>query len=70
VSCDKSYGARVRYGRRIHEDDLTGILVGRLDAALEGRIGGLKWNCTILRHRKGSAAEEKRAGVIGADLLR
>lgn len=57
---------RVRYGRRVDEDDLTGILVGRLDAALEGEIGGLKWDCTILRHRRGSAAEEKE---IGADLL-
>jgi hypothetical protein len=57
---------RVRLGRRIDEDDLTGILVGRLDAALEGEIGGLKWDCTILRHRGGKAAEEK---TYGADLL-
>jgi hypothetical protein len=57
---------RVRRGRSIHEDDLTGILVGRLDAALEGEIGGLKWDCTILQHRSGKAAEEKK---YGADLL-
>lgn len=57
---------RLRWGRRIDEDDLTGILVGRLDAALEGEIGGLKWDCTILRHRSGKAAEERK---YGADLL-
>jgi hypothetical protein len=57
---------RVRLGRAVDEDDLTGILVGRLDAALEGQIGGLKWDCTILRHRSGKAAEEK---TYGADLL-
>lgn len=48
------------------EDDLTGVLVGSLDAALEGDIEGLHWSSSILRHRKGVAAEEKR---IGADML-
>jgi hypothetical protein len=48
------------------EDDLTGVLVGRLDAALDHQIGGLQWSASILRHRKGSAAEEK---LVGADLL-
>ena len=57
---------RVRLGRTIDEDDLTGVLVGRLDSALEGQIGGLKWDCSILRHRSGRAAEEKK---YGADLL-
>jgi hypothetical protein len=57
---------RVRLGRLIDEDDLTGILVGQLDAALKGNIGGLEWDCSILRHRGGVAAEEKR---FGADLL-
>jgi hypothetical protein len=56
----------IRRGRHVDEDDLTGILVGRIGAALDGEIGGLKWRCSILRHRRGSAAEEKR---FGADLL-
>jgi hypothetical protein len=56
----------LRYGRHIDEDDLTGILVGRIDAALDGQIGGLEWNCSILRHRRGTASEEKK---YGADLL-
>ena len=54
------------YGRKVDEDDLTGILVGRIGAALDGEIGGLRWKCSILRHRKARAAEEKK---YGADLL-
>ncbi len=48
------------------EDDLTGVLVGNLDAELEGQIGGLTWSTSILRHRKGVAAEER---AIGADIV-
>ena len=49
------------------EDDLTGVLVGQLDATLSDlKTGGLTWDATILRHRAGKAAEEKR---VGADLL-
>jgi hypothetical protein len=48
------------------EDDLTGVLVGRLDSRLDGHIGGLTWNTTIVRHRSGRAAEERRTG---ADLV-
>lgn len=48
------------------EPDITGVLVGRLDAALDGGIGGLEWSSTIVRSSSGSAAEEKE---IGADLL-
>ena len=50
----------------VDEDDLTGELVGELNAALRGKIGSLKWGAKILRHRSGVAAEEKR---VGADLL-
>jgi hypothetical protein len=50
----------------VHEDDLTGALVGALKAKLTGQIGGIEWSCSILKHRRGSAAEERR---IGADLL-
>jgi hypothetical protein len=48
------------------EDDITGILIGQLDAALDGEIAGLGWSSSILRHRSGKAAEEKR---IGADMI-
>ena len=47
------------------EDDLTGVLIGNLDAELDGQIGGLTWSTSILRHRKGKAAEEQK---IGADM--
>lgn len=53
-------------GNVTDEDDVTGVLVGQLNAALDGRIGALDWNAKILRHRKGKAAEEQ---AIGADIL-
>jgi hypothetical protein len=49
-----------------HEDDLTGVLKGNLDAELDGQIGGLTWRCKILNHRRGVAAEESE---FGADML-
>jgi len=48
------------------EDDITPYLIARLDARLEGQIGGLNWTSSVMRHRKGVAAEEKRTG---ADML-
>jgi len=48
------------------EDDLSGVLKGSLDAELEGTIGALTWECTIVNHGSGRAAEEKE---FGADLL-
>lgn len=48
------------------EDDITGALIGRLDAAFDRQIGGVTWSASILRHRRGVAAQEKRAG---ADML-
>jgi hypothetical protein len=48
------------------EDDLTGVLKGSLDTELDGTIGGLTFECKILRHRRGSANEE---GEYGADML-
>lgn len=48
------------------EDDITGALIGRLDAAFDEKIGGVTWSSSILRHRKGVAAQEKKAG---ADML-
>lgn len=48
------------------EDDITGALIGRLDAAFDEKIGGVTWSSSILRHRKGVAAQEKK---VGADML-
>lgn len=48
------------------EDDITGALIGRLNAAFDDKIGGIIWSSSILRHRKGVAAQEKKAG---ADML-
>jgi hypothetical protein len=58
--------SRLSRPTRIHEDDLTGILIGNLDAELDGVIGELTWTTHILTHRAGVAAEEKR---WGADIL-
>lgn len=55
---------KYKAGRVKHEDDLTGVLVGALDRALTGRIGGLEWDSSILTHRKGGEEAE-----YGADLL-
>lgn len=48
------------------EDDITGVLIGQLNAAFDDEIGGITWSSSILRHRKGVAAQEKKAG---ADML-
>lgn len=53
-------------GHVTDEDDITGVLVGRLDAAFDENIGGVTWSSSVLRHRKGVAAQEKKAG---ADML-
>jgi len=61
---------KYRDGLVTDEDDLTGVLVGSLDAEFSAKgasqIGGLQWSSSILRHRRGVAAEEKR---IGADII-
>lgn len=49
-----------------HEDDISPALVGALRAVFPGQIGGLKWNASIMTHRRGIAAEESKTG---ADLL-
>src|SRR5689334_18952182 len=49
------------------EDDVTGIFVGRLHSEFENNpLDGIDIRASILRHRKGVAAEERR---IGADIL-
>ena len=55
-----------REGQVTDEDDITGFLAGSLKAHLKGEVGGLYWSTSVLRHRKGKAAEEK---IVGADLL-
>lgn len=62
--------SKYRDGFVTDEDDLTGVLIGSLDAEFSEKsisgVGGLQWSSSILRHRKGVAAEEKR---IGADMI-
>jgi len=60
--------AMMKYSKGLvaDEDDLTGVLVGQLDHALDGQIYGLTWSTSIVRHRKGIAAEEK---ATGADMV-
>lgn len=53
-------------GHVTDEDDITGVLAGNLDADLDGTIGGLQWSTSVVRHRKGIAAEER---TVGADLV-
>lgn len=49
------------------EDDVTPGLVGRLHSTFENaNLEGIQVKATVLRHRKGRAAEEKK---FGADLL-
>ncbi|HCL6876966.1 TPA: hypothetical protein N2R51_003797 [Escherichia coli] len=61
-------GAMLKYSNGLvtDEDDITGVLIGRLDAVFPEEIGGVTWSSSILRHRKGVAAEEKK---VGADML-
>lgn len=58
--------SRYSAGYVTDEDDLTGVLLGALDASLNKKIEGLKWSAAVVRHRRGHAAEEKK---IGADLV-
>lgn len=56
-----------RRGRVVDEDDINPYVIGRLDAEFDNaQIAGLHWSASILRHRRGVAAQEGRAG---ADML-
>jgi hypothetical protein len=57
---------KYRQGNVTDEDDITGVLLGNLDAALDGEIEGLVWSTSVVRHRRGIAAEEQ---LIGADMI-
>jgi hypothetical protein len=51
----------------VDEDDVTGVLVGRLHTEFDNSdLAGIKMRASILRNKKGAAAEERR---IGADIL-
>lgn len=58
--------SKYQAGTVTDEDDLTGVLIGRLDAAFDQDYGGVNWSSSILRHRKGVAAQEKK---VGADMI-
>ena len=61
---------KYRDGFVTDEDDLTGVLIGNLDTTFSNSsvsdLNGIRWSSSILRHRKGVAAEEKR---VGADMI-
>lgn len=68
-AADRAVSAAMRKyadGQVTDEDDITGVLIGRLDSAFNENIGGVTWCSAILRHRSGVAAQEKKAG---ADML-
>jgi hypothetical protein len=54
------------HGHVTDEDDITGVLIGRLDSTFDKKIGGVTWSSSVIRHRKGVAAQEKK---VGADML-
>ena len=61
LSVMKSYAR----GYYTDEDDISPALAERLRTNLDGKIGGISWQSSIMRHRRGDAAEERR---IGADI--
>ena len=50
-------------GRYTDEDDISPALIERLQADLVGKVGGLQWQGSIMRHRAGVANEEGRTGA-------
>lgn len=50
-------------GKVNDEDDITPYLLGHLKGAMKGAIGGLTWSASVVRHRKGEAAQEKKNGA-------
>jgi hypothetical protein len=53
-------------GNLTDEDDISAALVGGLRTKFSSPMDGLTWSGSIVRHRKGVAAEEK---LIGADII-
>lgn len=61
-----------RARRVVDEDDITPYLLATLQIRLTGQIGGLTWAASVVRHRRGVAAEEARTGadmVISVNLV-
>jgi hypothetical protein len=56
---------RYAHGYYTDEDDISPALVERLQAELGGKVGDLKWQGSVMRHRAGVANEE---GKTGADI--
>ncbi|SEG40496.1 hypothetical protein SAMN04488045_2681 [Thalassococcus halodurans] len=53
-------------GDVVDEPNITGALLGQLDARLEGMIGEIEWRSRFVRGGPGKAAEES---WVGADIL-
>lgn len=63
----KEIQTRISKRRLIDEDDITPAFLQELEAKFRNReIAGLTWDSKVMRHRKGSAAEEK---ISGADFM-
>jgi hypothetical protein len=67
---ERAVALTMKHLRRKHvydEDDVSGFFIGSLQTIFDGtELGGVTVNASILRHRRGVAAEERR---FGADLL-
>ena len=50
-------------GRYNDEDDISPALIERLQAEFDGKVGGIHWQGSIMRHRAGVANEEGRTGA-------
>ena len=57
-----------KYAKRdvVDEPNITGALLGQLDARLDGTIGEIEWRSRFVRGGPGTAAEES---WVGADIL-
>ena len=54
---------RYSAGYYTDEDDISPALAERLVADLDGKISGISWQSSIMRHRRGVADEEGRTGA-------
>jgi hypothetical protein len=65
IASDAALAVMARYadGFYTDEDDISPAIIERLQLALEGKVGGLQWQGSIMRHRAGVANEEGRTGA-------
>lgn len=54
---------RYAHGNYTDEDDISPALIERLHMELDEKVGGLRWQGSIMRHRAGVANEEGRTGA-------